>query len=59
MEDHVVSAGESLWELSLGDFRVPVWLVRQYNPDLDLDRVAPDMVVKFPVLRPRESSDTG
>ena len=59
VEDHVVSAGESLWELSLGDFRVPVWLVRQYNPDLDLDRVAPDMVVKFPVLRPREASDAG
>ena len=59
VEDHVVRAGESLWELALGDFRVPVWLVRQYNPDLDLDRVAPDMVVKFPVLRPRESSDTG
>ncbi len=59
VEDHVVSAGESLWELSLGDFRVPVWLVRQYNPDLDLDRVAPEMVVRFPVLRPREASDAG
>ncbi len=59
VEDHVVRLGESLWELALGDFQVPVWLVRQYNPDLDLDRVAPDMVVKFPVLRPREASDTG
>ena len=36
VEDHVVSPGESLWELALGDFQVPVWLVRQYNPDLDL-----------------------
>ena len=59
VEHHVVERGESLWELALQDFRVPVWLVRQYNPDLDLDRVAPDMVVNFPVLRPKGSIDAG
>ena len=56
---HVVQPGESLWELALQDFRVPVWLVRQYNPDLDLDRVSPDMVVNFPVLRPKGAIDAG
>ena len=56
---HVVQPGESLWELALQDFRVPVWLVRQYNPDLDLDRVAPDTVVNFPVLRPKGAIDAG
>ncbi len=59
VEHHVVEPGESLWELALQDFRVPVWLVRQYNPDLDLDRVSPDMVVNFPVLRPKGSIDAG
>ena len=59
VEHHLVVRGESLWELALQDFRVPVWLVRQYNPDLDLDRVAPDMVVIFPVLRPKGSIDAG
>ena len=59
VEHHVVERGESLWELALQDFRVPVWLVRQYNPDLDLDRVAPDMVVNFPVLLPKGSIDAG
>ena len=59
VEHHVVERGESLWELALQDFRVPVWLVRQYNPDLDLDRVAPDMVVNFPVLRPKGLIDAG
>ncbi len=59
VEHHVVEPGESLWELALRDFRVPVWLVRQYNPDLDLDRVAPDTVVNFPVLRPKGSIDAG
>jgi len=56
---HVVQPGESLWELALQEFRVPVWLVRQYNPDLDLDRVSPDMVVNFPVLRPKGAIDAG
>ena len=56
---HVVQPGESLWELALQDFRVPVWLVRQYNPDLDLDRVSPDMVINFPVLRPKGAIDAG
>ena len=56
---HVVLPGESLWELALQDFRVPVWLVRQYNPDLDLDRVSPDTVVNFPVLRPKGAIDAG
>ena len=59
VQHHVVRPGESLWELALQDFRVPVWLVRQYNPDLDLDRVAPDTVVNFPVLRPKGAIDAG
>ena len=50
--EHVVRSGESLWVLALRRYQVPVWLLRQYNPDLDLDRVMPGTVVKFPRLRP-------
>lgn len=49
--DHVVRSGESLWVLALRRYRVPVWLLRQFNPDLDLDRVTPGTVVKFPELQ--------
>ena len=49
--EHIVKPGESLWILALRIYRVPVWLVRQYNPDLDLDRVRPGMVIKFPRLK--------
>ena len=48
--DHTVKPGESLWILALRTYRVPVWLVRQFNPDLDPDRVRPGMVIKFPQL---------
>jgi membrane-bound lytic murein transglycosylase D len=49
--NHVISAGESLWLLALRSYDVPVWLLRQYNPDIDLDRIAPGTVVRFPRLR--------
>ena len=52
VEDHVIRRGESMWVLAQRTYNVPVWLLRQYNPDLDLDRVAPGTIVKFPRLKP-------
>ncbi len=49
--EHVVRPGESLYILALRTYQVPVWLLRQFNPDVDLDRVSPGTVVKFPELR--------
>ena len=37
--------------LAARTYKVPVWLLRQYNPDLNLDRVIPGTVVKFPRLK--------
>jgi hypothetical protein len=34
----------------LREYDVPVWLFRQYNPEIDLDSVRPGTVVRFPVL---------
>jgi membrane-bound lytic murein transglycosylase D len=51
IEEHTIKSGESLWVLAARTYRVPVWLLRQYNPDLNLDRVMPGTVVKFPRLR--------
>lgn len=47
---HVIRSGESIWILSLRKYDVPVWLFRQYNPELDLHNVRPGIVVHFPVL---------
>lgn len=51
IQDHVIRAGESLWLLAQRTYNVPVWLLRQYNPDLDLDRIHPGTIVKFPRLQ--------
>ncbi|MEP5764034.1 MAG: LysM peptidoglycan-binding domain-containing protein [Halieaceae bacterium] len=47
---HVVAEGDSLWELTRKKYQVPLWLLRQYNPDLDPDRLRPGMVILIPEL---------
>lgn len=47
---HVIAPGESLWALTRREFKVPMWLLRQYNPDLDPDRLKPGMVIVIPEL---------
>lgn len=51
IHEHVIEPGDSLWLLAQRTYEVPVWLLRQYNPDVDLDRVNPGTVVKFPRLQ--------
>jgi len=45
---HKLRPGESVWYLTRRKYKVPVWLLRQYNPDLDLQRVQPGTRVVFP-----------
>jgi membrane-bound lytic murein transglycosylase D len=55
---HKLRSGESLFVLSLRRYKVPVWLLRQYNPDLDIDRLYPGTEVIFPQIeRSAASSD--
>jgi len=37
--DHALSNGENLWDLSTQTYQIPLWLLRQYNPDLAFDTV--------------------
>ena len=57
-QTHTVRRGESIWVLSQRKYQVPVWLLRQYNPDLDLDRVSSGAQVNIPILE-RVSETTG
>jgi len=47
---HVISAGESLWVLALRKFKVPIWLLRQHNPDVNFNRIQPAAVIVVPKL---------
>jgi membrane-bound lytic murein transglycosylase D len=48
--EHEVVAGESVWILSLRKYDVPIWLFRQYNPELELHNVRAGTRVQFPVM---------
>lgn len=51
IDSHVMRPGESLWILAGRKYNVPVWLLRQYNPDLNFDRIQAGTVVRFPRLK--------
>ena len=54
--EHVIARGESIWILALRDYDVPVWLFRQYNPEIDPQSVQPGTAVRFPVLTSSEKT---
>lgn len=47
---HVIARGESLWLLTRQQFKIPMWLLRQYNPDLNLDKLQPGTSIVIPQL---------
>ncbi len=49
-EQHLVKKGESVWILALHKFKVPIWLLRQHNPDLDFHRIRPGASITVPSL---------
>ncbi|MDZ7642752.1 MAG: LysM domain-containing protein [Woeseiaceae bacterium] len=50
VEEHTVQRGESVWVLALRRYDVPLWLFRQYNPQLDMHNVRPGTRIRLPVL---------
>lgn len=53
--EHRIRPGESLWTLSTRRFDVPLWLLRQYNPDVNLEALSAGMKLTIPKLRQRET----
>lgn len=51
---HVIKRGDSLWTLSQHTYNVPIWLLRQYNPDLDFASVQPGSKVDIPHLQDQQ-----
>jgi membrane-bound lytic murein transglycosylase D len=54
--EHTIRSGESIWILALRQYKVPVWLFRQYNPEISLDRVQPGTKVQMPLLSDVDSA---
>ena len=56
---HTIRPGDSLWELTQVQYKLPLWLRRQYNPDLELDKLVPGTKVLIPRISPvTDSADS-
>jgi membrane-bound lytic murein transglycosylase D len=49
-EMHVVRPGESVWAIAQRYPNVPIWLLRQYNPDIDFEAVRPSTKLELPLV---------
>jgi len=48
--EHTIQAGESIWILALRKYDVPIWLFRQYNPEVDMHKVRPGTKIQIPLM---------
>jgi membrane-bound lytic murein transglycosylase D len=55
-EKTLVQSGDSLWTLARRADNVPVWLLRQYNPDLNFEDLHPGMPVSLPKVERQADS---
>jgi membrane-bound lytic murein transglycosylase D len=47
-ENYTVKRGESLWTVALQHGDLPIWLVAQYNPDVDFRDLRPGTTIALP-----------
>jgi membrane-bound lytic murein transglycosylase D len=55
---HVIKAGESIWVLAQQRYNIPIWLLRQYNPDLDFGSVRPGAKLAIPLVEPTTAAES-
>jgi membrane-bound lytic murein transglycosylase D len=48
--EHVIKRGESVWLLAQQRYNIPIWLLRQYNPDLDFGSLLPGARLVIPLV---------
>ena len=50
VQPYEVQRGDSLWTLTQPKTDIPVWLLRQYNPDRDFRSLKPGDVLQMPTI---------
>jgi len=58
-QTHVTRSGDSLWLLTERKYQVPLWLLRQYNPDIDFAALQKGTQITVPQVKQRENWTPG
>ncbi len=48
---HEMKRNETVWVLANRTYDVPIWLLRQFNPDLDFESIRPGTAVNIPLVK--------
>lgn len=48
---YTVQPGDTLWELCVNKFSIPLWLLHKYNSSIDLTRIHPKQKLTIPVVK--------
>ena len=52
--DYKVQKGDSIWRLCLDTFELPLWIIKKYNPSVDLYNLRQAVILKVPIVKKRE-----
>lgn len=58
IDKYRLSRGDSVWRLTRKTYKIPFWLLRQYNPDLDMNRITTDNIITFPKVKQRNNQQS-
>ncbi|MCW8928882.1 MAG: LysM peptidoglycan-binding domain-containing protein [Gammaproteobacteria bacterium] len=54
VDKYRLNRGDSVWRLTKRTYKIPFWLLRQYNPDLDMNRISANKIIRFPKVKQRK-----
>ena len=54
---HTLKLGDSIWNLAHQQFKVPLWLLQQYNPDVDFETASAGAEIISPIVERREAAE--
>lgn len=45
-----IQTGDSLWQLAQQEYQVPLWLLKKYNPNIEIEKLSVGSKVVFPLV---------
>jgi membrane-bound lytic murein transglycosylase D len=54
-----VKYGDTIWSICSRDEEIPLWLLKKYNRDIDLEALKVNMQLTIPVLAPKDPKNNG